>query len=80
LREKYYMSLSTAIGGGSKIVNIGEIEAKTIRFDSPVLTEQQLVNLVNNDLEEFQTASISLLYDKTVELQIAIEKICKQAE
>jgi len=80
LREKYYMSLSTAIGGGSKIVNIGETEAKTIRFDSPLLTEQQLANLINNDLEEFQVAKFELLYDKKDPLEIAIDAICIQVE
>ncbi len=79
IREKFFMTLSTAVGGGSKIIGISENESKVIRFDHPVLTTQQFHAFIENQLAEFEVHHISLLYPKEGSLKKAINNICDQA-
>ncbi len=79
LREKFFMTLSTAIGAGSGIVNVGAKEARTIRFDSPVLKEKDLRKILYSNLPGFKVASIPITYDFDNTLKEAIDDICNQA-
>ncbi|MBR9922376.1 MAG: glutamate synthase large subunit [Bacteroidetes bacterium] len=79
LREKFFMSLSTAIGGGSLIIGTGDREAGVIRFDTPVLTRQQLTDLMDSGHESFQSACLDTVFPRTESLQQAIEDLCQKA-
>ncbi len=80
LREQFYMSLSTVIGGNGKIINIGPEQAKVIRCDSPILTEQQFHNLRFIENESFKSASIHAVYTKGKKLQQIIAEKCEEVE
>jgi len=79
LREQFYMSLSTIIGGSSKIIGIGYAEAELIRFDRPILSKTQFESLVALDDINFQTAKISITHDHKETLEAAISRICTEA-
>ena len=79
LREQFYMSLSTIIGGGSKIVGIGAEEVKLIRFDRPILKYQQYSHLKSLDTNAFQTAEIAITHNSNESLKDAISRICDES-
>jgi len=75
IREKFYMSLSTVIGGGSKILNIGPREANVIRCDSPILDLQSLSNLMSIDDENFRSCMQDVCYHKSEPLEEVLDEI-----
>ncbi len=79
LREQFYMSLSTVIGGGSRLIGIGEREAKVIRFDQPILNASELSALINTEHADFRAANIPILFEQQEELSQAILRICEEA-
>ena len=80
IREAFYMSLRTALGAGSAIIGIGEKEAKTIQFDTPVLDQSQLEKIVFSDDSNLECHTISTAYRSTETLQNVIYKICEEVE
>ncbi len=80
IRESFYMSLKTAIGGGSNIIGIGEKEAVTVQFDSPVLTEKELEKILFSKDLTLECHSISTAYRSTISLKEAIAKVCQEVE
>ncbi len=79
LRENYYMSLSTLIGGGSKLIGVGPEDARTIRFDSPLIDSEQLNKLQESKLDFTQIKYVDILYTQEETLENAIERICEEA-
>ena len=79
LREKYYMSLSTVIGGGSQILHPGAEQACVIRTDSPILTRQMLANITLTENPAFRSTTINATYKKGASMEDAIEDICQKA-
>jgi len=76
LREKFYMSLSTAIGSGSKIIGIGERQARCIRCESPILTEQQLANILGLKETHFDCKIFDAINKIHYPLEESIKEIC----
>ncbi len=79
LRENYYMSLSTVMSNSSRIIGIDADEAKVIRTDHPILTNQYYNNILHNDLENYNPVEISTAYPKDESLEGAIDLVCNQA-
>ena len=77
IREKFYMSLSTALGGGSKILNVGAEEAMVIRCENPVLSEQRLKNLLGYDSKLFPVSTINLCINPKGSLLKHIDSLCE---
>ncbi len=72
LRENYYMSLSTVIGGSSKILKTNEEQASVIRMESPVLTPSLFYGIQSKSDRNFQAATVSSCYNKELSLKEAI--------
>ena len=79
LREKFYMSLGTSIGGGSKIIGTDDTQAKVIRCNSPILTNQALSNLLKTEKKDFESYRLRSTYRKGNSLQLTLEKLCDEA-
>ena len=75
IREKHYMSLSTTIGGGSKILNVGEEESDFVVCEKPILTEQELKNILHHH-NPFST--IDLCNVVGVNIVQAIDELCEK--
>lgn len=78
IRENYYMSLSTCIGGGSQILYTGEEQAQVIRCQSPILTQQLLANMTQYEDGHFSTAIFDIVYRKEEDLEQKIRQICDE--
>ena len=79
LREKFYMTLSTVIGGGSAIINSGQEEAKVIRFDQPILSHRSYSNLIHSNVDFLEVGILDTTYEKTEGLRKAIKRITKKS-
>ena len=79
LREKYFMSLSSVLGGSSKIFNVTEAEASVIRMDSPVLDPNNLQSLKSLRNLRFRTKLISSCFDTKISLKEAIQNLTEDA-
>lgn len=73
LRENYYMSIETAIGGGSRIIGTSSEEAYTMRFNSPILSRQGFVNIQKSFRNRLEIGMISSTYPKEMDLETAIK-------
>ena len=76
LREKYFMSLSTTLGGTSRILKIDETEANTLRIDSPLLSRKEYYGLSNLKTRSFQAIVIDATYSAQQGLESAIDQLC----
>jgi len=74
------MSLKTAIGSGSSIIGVGEREAQTLNFDTPVLNQKQLEKILYSKDPLAQSYSTSMTYRSIFNLKEAIEKVCQEVE
>ena len=72
LREKYFMSLSTVLGGSSKILGINEEQATVIRMDSPVLTPSLFYGLQSLSNLKFRAKTVSTCFSRNNSIQQAI--------
>lgn len=79
LREKFFMSLSTVIGGGSTIIGTGQEEAKVLRVDQPLLSTQQFLNIKHNTTGFLDSADLDITYTKGETLKAAIDHVCAQS-
>ena len=80
LREKYFMSLSTTLGGTSRILNVDESDACNLRINSPLLDFKQYKGLSNLKTRNFQAAIISSTYTKRRSLEAAIDLLCEEVK
>ena len=79
LREKFYMTLSTAIGGGSAIIHSGQEEAKVLRTDHPVLNHQQFANLTKTGIGFLEVGYLDTTYKKELSLEKSIKRKVKES-
>ncbi len=80
IREAYYMSLKTSIGVGSRFLNVGTEEAKTVRLDSPILASSDFAALSGEaPLPILTQAELSLSYSPEMSLEAALTSICAKA-
>ncbi len=73
LRENYFMSLSTVLGGSSKLLSVNEEHAAVIRMDSPILSPGLFYGLQSLENRRFRAKTISTCYPKDGSLKVAIE-------
>ena len=78
IREKYYMSLSSVIGGGSKIIGTGPEETNVIRCKTPVLTKDRLHGLLAFTKNGFHSFTLDITYQKGAKLKARIEQLCEE--
>lgn len=79
LREKFYMTLSTAIGGGSVIVNSGQEEAKVLRTDYPILSHQKYSNLINSKIDFLDVGYLDTTYSLDEGIKKATKRIISES-
>lgn len=78
LREKFYMSLSSVISQSSRIIGIGQQEAKVIRIEHPVLNNNDYYKLLQNKIQEFEATEIKYTYPIHQSLSTALETLEKE--
>ncbi|MEM1218102.1 MAG: glutamate synthase large subunit [Bacteroidota bacterium] len=77
LREGFFMSLSTALGAGSKIAQLGPRQATVLRTHSPLLTQDELGRLLSPPLEEFPGLRLSLLHPVEQSFEQSLDELQK---
>lgn len=80
LRENFYMSLKTFLGGTGRFINISENEAKVIRLDSPLLNTKAFNKLSSLQGENFAFKKVSLCYKKEEGLETALLRLNNEVE
>lgn len=81
IREDIVMSYTTLLGIKGNILEADEEKAKTIKLNSPVLTNQELDTIAALDEDGFHSAEISILFKREKEsLEEALENIFEEAE
>ena len=80
LREKFYMSLKTYLGGSGKIVDVGEDEAAVLRLDSPILTREVFDRLEYLDDSNFSFSRVSLRFKEEEGIEAALNRINNEVE
>ena len=77
LREDFYMSLSTTIGGGSRFISIYQEAASLLRLDHPFLTEYELNAIMHIGLKQFKSYTLDICFDANDEhYEAAIKSKC----
>ena len=80
LREKFYMSLKTFLGGTGKILNIGASESEILRLNSPILTSANFRKLEGFTHPKFSFARVSLLFKEEEGIEAALNRINNEVE
>jgi len=80
LREKFFMSLQTYLGGTGRVITIRPSEAAVLRISSPILSEKQFVKINELKHKKFKFVRQSLAFDETEGLDAAIKRICNEVE
>ena len=63
IREEIITDISLAIGGDRNIFNISPEQAKKLRIQNPVISNDDLDKIKNIDHPDFKACTISILYD-----------------
>ncbi|MFH2060572.1 MAG: glutamate synthase large subunit [Pseudomonadota bacterium] len=79
LRERHVMSLATCIGRERNVFNETQGHAWRVSFQSPVLVQSDLDQLLSLDPQYYKHAVIGLNYDPAIGLEQAIKNICAKA-
>jgi len=80
LREKFYMSLKTFLGGTGRILKVGENEAAVLRLESPILSTDTFRKIENINLEDFSFSRVSLRFKESEGIEAALNRINNEVE
>ncbi|GAA6203748.1 glutamate synthase large subunit [Thalassotalea sp. SU-HH00458] len=80
LRERYVMSLGTCIGREHNVFNETTSHADRVLFESPILMYTGLKQLRELDPKHYRSNTIALNYAHEEGLEVAIKRICDEAE
>jgi glutamate synthase (NADPH/NADH) large chain len=80
LRERYVMSLGTCIGREHNVFNETSGHADRMLFSTPILMYTGLKQLRDLDPEHYRSDTISLNYTNEEGLEVAVRRICSEAE
>jgi glutamate synthase (NADPH/NADH) large chain len=80
LREAIVMSLETLVGKEKNVFNEEADHATRIILNSPVLSPAKFNGLKDTGSDEFNFTTISLAYDSSIELKVAIENVTAKAQ
>ncbi|WAA12973.1 glutamate synthase large subunit [Fervidibacillus halotolerans] len=78
IREKFVTSTITYLGKEGNLLKPEKENCRRIRLNTPILTESQLLEMKENRIKGFKSKRISTLF--TNELEIAVERLCMEAE
>ena len=80
IREKFFMSLKTYLGGTGRVITMRADEACVLRIDSPILSLDQFQKIKSLDRAKFKFTTQSLAFDPAEGLEAAINRICNEVE
>ena len=80
LREKFFMSLKTYIGGTGRVITIRPLEAKVLRLESPILSPDVFEKIENLDRENFKFTRVSLAFKAEEGIEAALNRINNEVE
>lgn len=80
LREKFFMSLKTYLGGTGRVIKMSPEEAKVIRLNSPILTPIHFEKLYRNRLDDFKFKKVSLSFKSNEGMEAALSRINNEVE
>ncbi|MFK8102608.1 MAG: glutamate synthase large subunit [Saprospiraceae bacterium] len=80
LREKFFMSLQTYLGGTGRIITIRPQEAAVLRLDSPLLSTEVFEKIQGLKKEKFHFAKVSLVFHPTEGIEAALNRISNEVE
>ncbi len=80
LRESIVMSLQTEIGPEMNVFHPSPAHAKQIVLNSPVLSQRKLRQIISMTDEGVTNAFIDLQYDPAEGLEVALRRLCREAE
>jgi len=82
LREKFFMTLQCYLGDAGDIMRIKKENARQIKLDSPVLSEDDFLRVLGSQVLGYATDTISARFDAadTNHLKTTIKNLCQLAE
>lgn len=80
LRERHVMSLATCVGREQNVFDEVKGHAYRVIFDSPVLVEQDMKNLLNLDQAHYKHVVLDLNYPADGDLKDALDGLCRRVE
>ncbi|SIS44431.1 glutamate synthase large subunit [Salimicrobium salexigens] len=83
IREKVITMTETTIGKEGSVVNPKPESCRHLKLDTPVLTNEQLWKIENQNIEGFESGKLSLLFEKDGrdrEMEKALERLFKEAD
>lgn len=80
LREKFYMSLNTYLGGSGRVITIRPKEARVLRLLSPILSESTFEKIQHVAVPGFRFASVSLAFSVAEGLECALTRVNNEVE
>ena len=80
LREKFFMSLKTYLGGTGRVITIRPIEAGVLRLDSPLLSTEIFERIQNIKKENFNFTKVSLAFKPDEGIEAALNRINNEVE
>nr|QCI08854.1 glutamate synthase [Wrangelia sp.] len=75
LRENLVMSLETYLGCKNNLLNLDEFIFKTIKINSPIINENELLYLLNSELKSDSISTVISL-DNNQSFDLIIQNIC----
>ncbi len=80
LREKFFMSLKTYLGGTGRVITLRPLEASVLRLDSPILSTKVFEQIQHIKEENFRFASVSLAFQPNEGIEAALNRINNEVE
>ena len=80
LREKFFMSLKTYIGGTGRVITMRPIEAQVLRLDSPILNAKIFNAIRSSTTEAFKFKKVSLAFTSEEGIEAALNRINNEVE
>jgi len=80
LREKFFMSLQTSLGGTGRVITIRPQEAATLRLDSPILSDEIFDQIENLEHDHLKFARVSLAFSPEEGIEAALSRINNEVE
>jgi len=80
LREKFFMSLQTSLGGTGRVITIRPEEAATLRLNSPILSDEVFDRIENSGYDHLSFARVSLAFSPEEGIEAALSRINNEVE
>lgn len=80
LREKFFLSLQTFLGGTGRVITMRPIEAAVMRLNSPILSNEVFQKIKENKRAAFTFSTVSLSFSSEEGLEAALNRISNEVE